>query len=199
MNRNDPRIVKTLRQIDAALLDSIAQYPFQKVTVDMICENALINRSTFYKYYRDKYDLLDKFLSATLKEFSRKLRTDFVLASPTEIGNAFYTGIFHEIVTFLYKKKDKYLILWGADIGRHIYEEMTVIICDNILNKLDSSSADQRHRQHQQLYAKLFASNLMTLVRWGFLHDREVTKEDIESLMRSNMENGLFFTFKQYI
>ena len=52
MNRKDSHIVKTLRQINAALLDGISQYPFQKVTVDTICENVLINRSSFCKYYR---------------------------------------------------------------------------------------------------------------------------------------------------
>lgn len=199
MKPHDPRIIKTLRQIDSALLACIAKHPFQKVTVDMICETALINRSTFYKYYRDKYDLLDKFLSRTLEEFSQKLRTDFVLATPTDIGDRFYTDIFHDTVTFLYRERDKYLVLWNADIGRKIYEEMIDLICENILRKLNMGSPAKDTGLYRELYARLFASNLMTLVRWGFFHDREIVMEDIEQLMQSNMKNGLFFTFKQYI
>lgn len=199
MKRNDPRIIKTLRQIDTALLECIARLPFQKVTVDMICEHALINRSTFYKYHRDKYELLDRFLSAVLEEFSQQARTDFVLASPTEVGDAFYTRIFHDFVSFLYREKDKYLTLWSTDIGRKIYEEMTGIVHDNILNKLNASSPGNEPALYRELYARLFASNLMTMVRWGFQHEREVDTEEIEKLMQSNMKDGLFFTFKQYI
>lgn len=199
MKRNDLRVVKTLRQIDRALLVNISQNPFQKVTVDMICEQAMINRSTFYKYYRDKYDLLDKFLSATLESFSQKLRTDFVLADPAEVGDTIYTNIFHEVVAFLYKERKKYLILWDADIERNIYEEMVQIIRDNILNMLNTSSPAGDSGLYRELYARLFASNLMTLVRWGFLHEKEIDAKEIEKLMTENMTNGLFFTFKQYI
>lgn len=199
MKRSDPRIVKTLRQIDNALLENIARHPFTKVTVDMICETAMINRSTFYKYYRDKFDLLDRFLSAALEEFSRRAKTDFVLASPAEIDDACYIHIFHDFIAFLYDEKATYLTLWNADIGRKIYEEMIEIVHDNILDKLNTSLPSTEYSLYRELYARLFASDMMTMVRWGFLNDREVDAEDIEKLMHSNMKNGLFFTFRQYI
>ncbi|MEJ7407930.1 TetR/AcrR family transcriptional regulator, partial [Staphylococcus epidermidis] len=33
-------------------------YHFDEITVQKICEVAEINRSTFYRYFQDKYDLL---------------------------------------------------------------------------------------------------------------------------------------------
>jgi AcrR family transcriptional regulator len=62
MARPDPRIYKTLRSIDQALLSLLREHPFQKITIEMICTAAMVNRSTFYKYYADKYALLDNYL-----------------------------------------------------------------------------------------------------------------------------------------
>ena len=48
MSKTDPRIIKTLRHIDEALLECLKEHEFRKITVDMLCRKALINRSTFY-------------------------------------------------------------------------------------------------------------------------------------------------------
>lgn len=49
MTTKDLRIIKTLQQIDRALLELLNELPFQKITVQLLYERALINRSTFYK------------------------------------------------------------------------------------------------------------------------------------------------------
>ena len=74
MTTKDLRIIKTLQQIDRALLELLNELPFQKITVQLLCERALINRSTFYKYYTDKYDLLDRYLNKILQEFKQRIQ-----------------------------------------------------------------------------------------------------------------------------
>ncbi len=200
MAKSDPRVIKTLRQIDNALLENLAQYPFPQITIDMICTSALINRSTFYKYYKDKYDLLDKYLDRILSEFRQSLKTDFILASPTDIDDLFYQKIFHDVVEFLHKNRGKYTVLWEANIGRQVYNEMLEIIRDNILDKLQPNPPEDTDLfRYQSLYAVLFASNLMTLTRWWFSNENAVSATDIEQIMNSNMKSGLFAAFKQYI
>jgi len=41
-----------------ALLDLLAEIPFEKITLTDICRVSMISRSTFYRYFEDKYDLL---------------------------------------------------------------------------------------------------------------------------------------------
>lgn len=71
MPQTDLRVVKTLKQIDQALLESLYEMPFEKITVDQLCQTAIINRSTFYKYYKSKYDLMEQYLKRTLNEFQK--------------------------------------------------------------------------------------------------------------------------------
>ncbi|MFO7021780.1 TetR/AcrR family transcriptional regulator, partial [Staphylococcus aureus] len=47
-------------EIQNALVDLMAEYPFQEISTKMICAYCNINRSTFYDYYKDKFDKGDK-------------------------------------------------------------------------------------------------------------------------------------------
>ena len=41
-----------------ALLDLLAEMPFEKISLTDICRLSMVSRSTFYRYFEDKYDLL---------------------------------------------------------------------------------------------------------------------------------------------
>ena len=57
--KEDLRIQKTRRDLRGAIIELIKQKPIEKISVKEICDTALITRMTFYKYYEDKYQLLD--------------------------------------------------------------------------------------------------------------------------------------------
>ena len=57
--KTDLRIVKTKKILFDTLLKLMKQKNFDKIKISDICEEALINRSTFYAHYTDKYELLD--------------------------------------------------------------------------------------------------------------------------------------------
>ena len=42
-----------------ALRELLKHDPIEKITVDQICREAAVHRSTFYRYFQDKYDLLN--------------------------------------------------------------------------------------------------------------------------------------------
>ncbi|ALP35856.1 hypothetical protein ASL14_06395 [Paenibacillus sp. IHB B 3084] len=55
----------------------IQQKTFTKITVTDIINEAKINRSTFYKYYKDKYDLRELLVKSTLEELSNNIKLNF--------------------------------------------------------------------------------------------------------------------------
>ena len=50
----DLRVVKTKRNIKSAMVSLLNEKDFHDITVQDILDRALINRSTFYRYYDDK-------------------------------------------------------------------------------------------------------------------------------------------------
>ena len=58
----DLRVRRTRKMIQQALMDLTVEKGFAAITVSDIAERAMINRSTFYRHYLDKYDLLEKYM-----------------------------------------------------------------------------------------------------------------------------------------
>jgi len=56
--KEDLRIIKTKKILFTALLKLMKKKDFEKIKISDICQEALINRSTFYAHYEDKYELL---------------------------------------------------------------------------------------------------------------------------------------------
>ena len=59
MNHKENRRVKITKQVlKDSLLELLETESIHKISIRTLCENADINRSTFYKYYGSQYDLL---------------------------------------------------------------------------------------------------------------------------------------------
>src|SRR5258705_8586127 len=60
--REDLRVRRTRKAIQEALIELTVEKGFGAVTVQAIVDRAKINRSTFYRHYLDKDDLLSKYM-----------------------------------------------------------------------------------------------------------------------------------------
>ena len=194
MIKQDLRVTKTLKQIDSAFFNLLKNTPFNKIKVEQICREALINRSTFYTYYQDKFDLLDKYLFKILNEFHKQIDVAFINSSPYNVNDLIYQKHFEKLLKFLYANKDYYTILWNIPLERNIFSEMIDIIHVKIIKNI--TTKDNKFI-YADLYAKLFSSNMMTLVRWWFKYEDKVTILDVQKIMTENMQLGMFQTFKK--
>ena len=55
--KEDQRVRRTRDRLGDALVELLAQQPFDDITVQQVLERAGVSRSTFYTHYRDKNDL----------------------------------------------------------------------------------------------------------------------------------------------
>lgn len=76
MDKIDARIVKTRRDLRAALLSLLRKDKFDKISVSDICAEAMVNRMTFYKHYKDKYDLLNDVIVNVKDNILRRMGQD---------------------------------------------------------------------------------------------------------------------------
>ncbi len=55
----DARTRRTIRKLENAFIDILETKNIDDVSVSEICSNAHVNRTTFYRYYRNQYALLE--------------------------------------------------------------------------------------------------------------------------------------------
>ncbi|GGI43407.1 TetR/AcrR family transcriptional regulator [Mammaliicoccus stepanovicii] len=69
MNDKDLRVIKTKRALSQSLATLLVQQSFSSITVNQICNESLIHRTTFYKHFYDKYDLLIYLITDITKDY----------------------------------------------------------------------------------------------------------------------------------
>ena len=62
----------TQQQLQDSLIDLLEEESFDKITIKQIVDQCHLNRSTFYRYYEDKYDLLQQIEEKLLGEMDRE-------------------------------------------------------------------------------------------------------------------------------
>jgi AcrR family transcriptional regulator len=62
----DLRVRRTRKLLQQAFIECTIEKGFAALTVRDITERAMVNRSTFYRHYLDKYDLLEQYINEML-------------------------------------------------------------------------------------------------------------------------------------
>ena len=100
----DLRIIKTKKNIYDAFISLMSEKTFEEIKVSEICDRALINRSTFYSHFDDKYTLFDSLIS----DMKHSLLDE--LDKNTKVHNTkeYYMEVLRILLNELEKKKDVY-------------------------------------------------------------------------------------------
>ncbi|WP_287387963.1 TetR/AcrR family transcriptional regulator [Lachnospira sp.] len=76
MNKNESKYFKSAEKMHNALITLLNKKDFELITVKEICEQAEVNRSTFYLHYDNSYDLLKETIEAVYKDFFSRFSAD---------------------------------------------------------------------------------------------------------------------------
>ena len=76
MNKSESKYFNTAVRFDKALLSLLEKKPFKYVTISELCEEAGVNRSTFYLHYENTFDLLKEATAYVLDNFASYFSVD---------------------------------------------------------------------------------------------------------------------------
>ena len=86
INRQDLRVRKVEKSLTNAMSILLSKQKFGKITINGLCNEALISRATFYTHYTDKYNMLECWL---FKYQPYKLEKEIVYEQVEETTNRF--------------------------------------------------------------------------------------------------------------
>lgn len=94
----DIRSTKTKNSIINAFLELRSKRDIEKITVKELCEKAMINKSTFYTYFRDVYDLSEYLENEIAEEIIAGMNhPEAIVTNPKEFNRELFEGYFaHE-------------------------------------------------------------------------------------------------------
>lgn len=157
----DLRVIKNRRGIEEAMLLLLQEKEFSKVTVQDICQAALVSRSTFYAHYLDKYDLLEKIVDRYFSLLQELIADRFSAAKPVDLDTVFL------LLSRTYSQhKDALHVLMkvhvpGLDLRARI-EEALYSHCHRFLE-----TTPEPYKMPKELLAKLYVANVVTIIDWA--------------------------------
>lgn len=105
----DLRVVKTINNIENTFIALLQERNFSAITVQDILDGALINRKTFYRYYKDKFDLAE----TVIRKFFEKLTNQFDIMTADELDDN-RKLLANSTYSILYNSKKEILALWNV-------------------------------------------------------------------------------------
>lgn len=134
--RIDLRIVKTRNNLYQTLISLMSDKPFEEIKVSDICEKALVNRSTFYSHYSDKYELLSSLIDTLKDSLEKELEKNTSMLNTKE----YYLEMISLFLDHVEEKKNIYAAIGKTNkngiLMDMIYDTFKKEIIEG-MNKLD--------------------------------------------------------------
>jgi AcrR family transcriptional regulator len=87
VDKEDPRVIRTRKLLQDAFIELMSDHSFESITVQDITDTAGVNHATFYRHYRDKYDLADAIFTEALDSMFRAIGPPKSLAEMENIDS----------------------------------------------------------------------------------------------------------------
>ena len=104
MKKTDLRVIKTKNILYNTLIDIMRDKQFEDIKVSDICEKALVNRSTFYAHFSDKYELFSSYIGSLKESLLIELDKNKSITNSKE----YYMELIGLFFNHIMEKKDVY-------------------------------------------------------------------------------------------
>ncbi len=128
----DLRILKTKKSLYDALLHLMGNKSFEEIKVSEICDKAMINRSTFYAHFEDKYSLLN----ALILDLKNGLEIELSKNEKIQNTKEYYLEVIHLLLDHISKNRDIYMPLMINNKNSIAMDMIYSTLIENVTNKI---------------------------------------------------------------
>ena len=173
-DKKDLRIVKTQNALYNSLIKLIKDKPFEEIKVADICNDALVNRSTFYAHYSDKYDLFIDFINNLKDTMLKDLEQNEQIVNTKK----YYMEMISLILDHIESKKDIYSSILISNKSGIIFDIIGDVAVKDINKRMEISNIHQGNVPTDIMV--IFYLGAVTSVGIEWLRDKDkYNKEDI--------------------
>lgn len=193
----DLRVQKTRANIEEQFLELLKRYSFQEITVKMLIMESRINRSTFYRNYEDKYDLLERIAQGVLNRFAQSLRPGFiVLPEPDERRLRPY---FIPMLNFFGDARAVLSTLKQRELPIDLFGDMHKTFREKLLDELKNHyHLAETEVSEASYFARIISSNLLTAMQWWHEESPLSSQEDILKMITSTVTMGIYWSMESH-
>ncbi|MEA4921161.1 MAG: TetR-like C-terminal domain-containing protein [Clostridiaceae bacterium] len=180
----DRRVKYTKSLLKDSLIKLMQTNPISKISVKMLCEDADINRSTFYSHFDDQYDLLRWIEHGVIADFNAYIN-EHMLRRETKTTIL----ILKQLLDYAAEDIDLFKVLLSNNGDTEFHEDLMSLVQGKLISDL---RAEKNLSERSAEYLKIFvlATALQIVQKWlqdGMIESNQEIAELISNLLFSGM------------
>lgn len=182
----DLRILKTRRAIKEAFLTLIQIKGYERITIQDIAAEAMINRNTFYLHYLDKPDLLESLCQESIDKLN--VCNNLKMKDVNEINRDMFVSLLSE--TFKVIEAD--IVFFKTMLSQNGYPNFSNHLKEALKSFILSGIGDNYHNPKMKVSLEYIISGLVGVICMWITDPENLVVEDvIEQLSEIHINNIL--------
>jgi AcrR family transcriptional regulator len=183
MNQESQRVTETKERIRNAFFDLYGEKKIDRISIKEITDRAQLNRGTFYVYYKDIYDLLEKTEDELIAELVIKLRDLIPRIIREENINPFLPPL------EFYQRYSKFLkILLGANGDPNFIHKIKTILKKTIRELLQKEQIPEI--ENLEYVMEFLSSGMIGIISHWLANDMGLSIEVLGEMIKKIMNHG---------
>lgn len=198
MRKEDLRRKRTKNELKKAIAKLLDKNSIEKISVIDICEEAKINRVTFYTHYKDKYELIHELFVDVLKIIEEKSVEYYEKNQTGDSIRDFTSTMSHVIYKTCFDNK-KFLLSLTKEENTVFITMLDEIITQNGIKMLSNSNDKIVLKYPPEFIIKCLLGSFSGIVfNWALRNDvsEEEFFKNFDKLFYSILRNKIFFDYK---
>ena len=160
MNNQDLRVQRTKKALITTFSDLLETKSFDNITIQDLCEKANVRRSTFYRHFNDKYDLLNHIVG-TLIEYFRTLHLPEI--DPKD-PRQFFNKFMKDILLFISDNKTMVKSVISINIYSEVYQILYNQIYAVVKRQIEFDKQIGQFYIDEFIYGEFLAGGILSVI-----------------------------------
>ncbi len=173
----DLRIQKTYMALTSTFFELLEEKRFEDITVNELCDRAMIRRATFYKHFGDKYELFTFIIREIQAEFDKEIADSLDTDMPID----FYITIVRRVIQFFTEKERLIQSVLKSECFPSLLRIFSEQVEFDIHQKL-KENAEKGYKliADPEVMAHFFTGAILETLQWWLTHKKPISMESVE-------------------
>ena len=188
--KTDRRVLRTYQQLTDAIGRLLLREAWNQITVQELCDEAMIRRTTFYQHFRDMNDFMLWRRKDRMEEFSAFIADD----DPPEDPGDHFVMLSTCMMDYmnLHPQYEKVVMATG-DRGIRMLETFLRHCADEVVVRLNERGGmDQKDSAHAiPVLIEFYVGGMLAALRWWYANRKPCTQEELIHYLRQIVKRDL--------
>ncbi|MCL1696571.1 MULTISPECIES: TetR/AcrR family transcriptional regulator [unclassified Lysinibacillus] len=171
--------------IKEAFIELLKERPFSSITINHICDKAMIHRSTFYRYYDDKFELFHDATNSIAIDLFKQMQ-----------GYDLERTLFEEVIDYIDANRALFLNITIKNNNHELYDKLiqlgAEILLENSKKNNDLLSNKIRNSKYPIVLCDFYCSGYFEIVKRWINNDYPYSKEELLYIAKNLQINEPF-------